>query len=131
MIPGELTYYIVHGILVAAGIVSIVIARKRIPDKRTRKNMIIALSLISFSGILMSVCQKIYRLAPSAYTADTVGITEGLHGKVLIFRHLASLGYIMDVAVIAMLIVLAKKILSNQTADPVKSSEDAAEEVQK
>jgi hypothetical protein len=127
---GERAYFIVHGILVLTGIVSIVMARKRIPDKQMRKKMNVAFSLLIFTGILMPVCQKIYRWAPSAYAGDATGVTEGLFGKIMIFRHLASLGYLIEVAVVAILVVLAKRIVSNQTADPAKIAEEAAGEVQ-
>jgi type III secretory pathway component EscS len=130
MISGEMTYYAVNVALVVGGIIAIALARRRITDSQTRKLMTVALSLMVLAGILMSICQKIYRWAPSAYTADQMGITEGLHGKIMIFRHLSSLGYMLEIVAIAIFVILAKKLVSNLSADDAKISGDTAEEVQ-
>jgi hypothetical protein len=78
----------------------------------------------------MPICQKVYRWAPSAYTADTVGATEGLHWKIMVFRHMASLGYLLEVVALAIIVVLAKNILSNQPAGTANVAEEPAGEVQ-
>ncbi len=130
MITGENVYFSVNTVLALTGIVSIVLAFKLIPDKRSRNLLILAFLLITVVGILMPICLKIYRMAPLASISDTMKRSEGLTQKVARFQDLAMLGYVFEVVAVGVFMSVARKFVSLRAAEQPEAAEKSGEEGQ-
>lgn len=130
MISGELTYNSVNVILVVTCLVSIALAFKLIPDKRSRTLFIVACILIVLAGIVLPFTLSVYRMGPMAHLSDAVGKSEGMRAKVDYFKDLALLGYVFEVVAIGLFVGMAKRLITLQKAEQSGAVEESGEEAQ-
>ncbi len=113
MVSGEFTYNAVSIVLAVAGLLSLFLVVRLLPDKQTKIMLAVTLIMVILSGVILPVAMRMYKFTVIVYAAEELKKVEA--GTVARWENLCNIyliGNALELVAVGLLVGISAKLAS-------------------